>query len=73
MNVSDARRDSQSIWAEHRHNVQVLSTILYNHHSSGGERFGQRRIDDDLRWGLAGAAERDNRGRADKCPLRYVP
>ena len=27
MNVSDARRDSQSIRAEHRHNVQVLSTI----------------------------------------------
>src|SRR5208337_3343514 len=63
MNVSDARRDSQSIRAEHRHNVQVLSTILYNRHSPG-ERFGQRRMDDDLRWGLTGAGERDNRGRS---------
>ena len=53
MKVSDARRDSQSIGAEHRHKVQVLSTILDNHHSTGGERFGQRRIDDDLRWGLS--------------------
>src|SRR4029077_21134543 len=35
MNVSDARRDSQSIWAEPRHNVQVLSTILYNHQLLG--------------------------------------
>ena len=39
MNVSDAWRDGQSIWAEHRHDVQVLSTILDNHHSPGGERF----------------------------------
>ena len=40
MKVSNARRDSQSIWTEHRHNVQVLTTILDNHHSPGGERFG---------------------------------
>jgi hypothetical protein len=54
MNVSYARRDSQSIGAEHRRNVQVLSTILNDHRSPGGERFGQRRIDDDLRWRLTG-------------------
>ena len=32
MNVSDSRRDSQSICAEHRHEVQVLSTVLDNRH-----------------------------------------
>ena len=36
MNVSDARRDSQSIGAEHRRKVQVLRTILDNRHAPGG-------------------------------------
>src|SRR6266576_5182271 len=63
MKMSDARRDSQSIWAEHGHKVQVLSTILDNRHSPGGERFGQRRIDDDLCWRLF-TAERDNRSKS---------
>jgi hypothetical protein len=58
MNVSGTRRDSQSIGAEHRHNVQVLTAILDNHRSPKGKRFGQRSIDNDLRWELAG--ERDN-------------
>lgn len=62
MNVSDAWRDGQSIWAEHRQDVQVLSTISDNHHSPGGERFGLRRIDNDLSWGLTAAGERDKRG-----------
>jgi hypothetical protein len=35
MKVSDARRDGQSIWAEHRRKVQVLNTILDNRHSPG--------------------------------------
>jgi hypothetical protein len=51
MKVSDARRDSQRIGAEHRHKVQVLRTIVDNRHPPRGERFGQRRIGDDLRWG----------------------
>ena len=63
MKVSDARRDRQSIGAEHRRNVQVLSTILDNRNSAGGQRAGQWRIDDDFRWGLT-AGERDNRGGA---------
>src|SRR5208337_818468 len=62
MNVSDARRDSQGVWAEHRRNVQVLSTILDNHHAPRGERFGQRRIDEDIRGWLRGAGERDHPG-----------
>jgi hypothetical protein len=48
MKVSDARRDRQSTGAEHRRNVQVLGAILDNRHSAGGERAGQRRIDNDL-------------------------
>ena len=60
MNVSDSWRDSQSIWAEHRRDIQVLSAILDNRHASG-KGFGQRRIDDDLCCRLF-AGERDNLG-----------
>jgi hypothetical protein len=60
MNMSDTRRDRYSTWTEYRRNVQVLSAILDNRHSPGGERFGQRGIDDDFGWGLLAAGERDN-------------
>jgi hypothetical protein len=55
--VTDARRDYHSIRAEHRRDVQVLRAILDYHHTAGGERFAQRRIDDDLCRGLRGDAE----------------
>src|SRR5262249_30738382 len=45
-------RDSQSIWPEHRHTVPVMSTILNNRHPTRGERFGERRKGDNLRWRL---------------------
>jgi hypothetical protein len=69
MKVPDTRRNSQSIGAEHRLEMNVLGTILNNNHTTGGKRIGQRRIGDDLRWGFWGR-ERNNLGKP--AVIRYA-
>jgi hypothetical protein len=49
--------------------MNVLGAILNDDHSTGSERFGQRRIGNDLRRGLSGR-ERDNMGEA--AVIRYA-
>ena len=48
MDVPDPGRNRERGRPEHRHEVQILRAIL-NHHPAMRQRFGQRRIDDDLR------------------------
>ena len=48
MDVSDPGRYGQRGRPEHRHDVQIFRAIL-NHHPAKRQRFGKRRIDDDLR------------------------
>src|SRR5882757_5539206 len=71
MDVSDTRRHIESIRAKHRHNSQILSPIL-DKDPSMGQRFGQRRIDDDLCRGLL-LSERHNGGWPEylSCALSY--
>jgi hypothetical protein len=69
MNVPHARRSRQSTGAEHRLKMNVLGAILNDDHSTGSERFGQRRIGNDLRRGFRGR-ERDNLG--EPAVIRYA-
>ncbi len=53
MDVPDARRHSEGVRTEHRHDVQVLGAIL-DDDPSVDERIRKRRIDDNPRRGLTG-------------------
>src|ERR1700732_4256953 len=63
MDVPDAGRHTEGIWAEHRYDPEILGTILDKDHAVG-EWFGQGRIDNDLRRGLRGR-ERYDAGRPE--------
>jgi hypothetical protein len=59
--VPNTWRSGRSTGAKYRLKMNVLDTILNNNHSAGRKRSGQRRIGNDLRWGLGGR-ERDDVG-----------
>src|ERR1700682_6283778 len=63
VDVPDAGRNIEGIWAEHRYDPEILGTILDKDHAVG-EWFGQGRIDNDLRRGLRGR-ERYDAGRPE--------
>jgi hypothetical protein len=63
MDVSDAGRHIESIWAKHRYDPEILGTILDKDHALG-EWSSQGRIYNDLRRGLRGC-ERYDAGRPE--------
>jgi hypothetical protein len=65
VDVSDAGRHGKRGSTKHRHDVQIFSAIL-NHHPAPRKRFGQRRIDDDLRWRFMSK-------RLDRCGSPHLP
>ena len=64
MNVPNPRRDSRHSWPNPGTQVQVLRAIFDDCHSTGSERSGQRRIDEEFRWRLAAFGERNHPGRS---------